>query len=209
MSNLIVIRIVPQSPVDAGTFTNYLSYQGGLQITAYDLSFNSPTSGQSVGAVAYVTPIAGPDPSGPISYNLGDVPIPPNYGNTGIVQQVDLVPAQPPLSDAYYQYESVATAVIEIPSPTAGQTTFENLRLVVTWGSGANSVAIPVSGDYYNITLTSGPKPDPNQWSSLSPGLYFPLLAPPVTASSVSFTLPGDGTPPPFASLLSAVESVL
>ncbi|GHO56151.1 hypothetical protein [Ktedonobacter robiniae] len=215
MSNLIVIRIVPQSPVNAATFTNYLSYQGGLQITAYDLSFNSPTSGQSVGTAAYVTPIAGPEPPDPVPYNPGDVPASPNYGNARIAQQVDLIPVGPdpnnPLQtdDAYYQYESVATAVIEIPSPAVGQTTFENLRLVATWGSGVNSVAIPVSGDYYSVALTPGPAPDPSQWSSLQPSLYFSLPAPPVTASTVSFTLPSDGTPPPFASLLSAVQSTL
>lgn len=39
----IVIRILPQGPVDAHTFTNYLNPSlGGLQITAFDLSFNSP-----------------------------------------------------------------------------------------------------------------------------------------------------------------------
>ncbi len=72
MSNLIVIRIVPPSPIDPGpfvpqspanppTFTDYLSYLGGLQITAYDLSFNNLPNGQSVGMAAYVTPIIGLD----------------------------------------------------------------------------------------------------------------------------------------------------
>jgi hypothetical protein len=46
MSSLIVIRIVPQTPVDANTFTDYLNPAlGGLQITAFDLSFNNPTTG--------------------------------------------------------------------------------------------------------------------------------------------------------------------
>ena len=213
MSNLIVIRIVPQSPVDEATFTNYLNYQGGLQITAYDLSFNSPTSGQSVGSAVYVTPVAEPDPSGPVPYHPGDTPSPPDYGNTGIAQQVDLVPAGPdpalPLFDAYYQYVAVATAVIEIPSPPPGQTMFENLRLVATWGSGANSMAIPISSEYYSVVLTPSPAPDPSQWSSFQPSLYFSLPAPPRTSSTVSFTLPSDGSPPPFQPLLSAVQRVL
>ena len=49
MSNLLVIRVVPQTAVDPDTFTGYLngSGLGPLQITAYDLSFDSPTAGQS------------------------------------------------------------------------------------------------------------------------------------------------------------------
>jgi hypothetical protein len=38
--NYIVVRIVPQTPVDAETFANdYLAPLGGLTITAYQLDF--------------------------------------------------------------------------------------------------------------------------------------------------------------------------
>ena len=186
MTNLIVIRIVPQSPVAAGDFTGYLGYQGGLQITAYDLSFNSPTSGQSVGTAAYLQLVKPPSPLKSevnSSRPQKDPQKDPQYNkNTGIAQQVNHIPAQQDPDDtfltksAYYQFESVATAVIEIPSSTTDPT-FENLRLVASWGSGANAVAIPTSSEYYNVALIPGPKPDPNQWSSLQPSLYFSLPA--------------------------------
>ena len=62
MSDLLVIRIVPQAAVQPDEFTSYLnpSGLGPLQITAYDLSFSSPTGGQSVGTVSYIVPSTGP-----------------------------------------------------------------------------------------------------------------------------------------------------
>ena len=51
MAGLIVIEIVPQTPVDALTFQKYLT---GLQIQVFDLSFatvdSDPPGGQSVGS---------------------------------------------------------------------------------------------------------------------------------------------------------------
>ena len=51
MSTLIVIRIIPQQPVNATIFTGYLNPAGlgPLQITAFDLSFSNPTEGKNVG----------------------------------------------------------------------------------------------------------------------------------------------------------------
>src|ERR1700733_11690756 len=207
MSNLIVIRIVPRSPVDPSTFTNYLTALGGLQVTAFDLSFNSPTSGQAVGSAAYVAPNSGtPSPTTPTS---GPPPplVTPQYpaGTTsGIVQQYDLIPATL-LENSFFQLESVATAVIEVPSPPR----FENLRLVVTLGSGGSAQPIPITIDYYDVLLSGGPAPDPGSWAFLSPSLYLSIPAPPSSANSLSFTLPDDGTPPAFDSLLTAVNLVL
>src|SRR5262249_38610888 len=42
MANFIVLRLVPAAPVDAGTFTNYLS---GLTVNIYDISFAHPKAG--------------------------------------------------------------------------------------------------------------------------------------------------------------------
>src|SRR5437660_2719843 len=112
MTNLIVIRIVPQSPVKADDFTKDLSYAGGLQITAYDLSFNSPTTGQSVGTAVYIAPTVLPSPSQPVA-NASPPQIDPQYdGNTGIVQQVDHAPS--PIEDQRVQ-----------PSPQRQQALFD------------------------------------------------------------------------------------
>ncbi|MBZ5494665.1 MAG: hypothetical protein LAO76_27375 [Acidobacteriia bacterium] len=214
MSSLIVIRIVPETAVDAGTFTNYLTALGGLRIRAFDLSFNSPTTGQNVGTATYIAPTTPPSPTSPVLFTLpapGPTIKPPKYpaGTTnGIVQQYDQVPGQslgPITESSFFELKSVATAVIQVSAPTA----FENLRLEVQWGSGAGSQSIPVTTDYYDVALAPGPSPNPNFWAALPPSLYLSLPAPPASANAVSVSLPSDGTPPPFDSLLSAVKGVL
>jgi hypothetical protein len=211
MSKLIVIRIVPQAPIEASTFTGYLSNNGGLQITAFDLSFGSPTTGVAVGTAAYLAPTTGPQTSPTANPPIGFNPTPAAYGpGTGIVQQLDL---QPPsilgvtVESAYYQFESVATAVLEY-NPPPGPSVFENLRLVVTWGSGAGAQAISVPREYYDVPLTDGPLPDPSTWASLSSSLYLSIPAP-ATAGGGGFGLPANGTSPSFDSLKKAIEGVL
>ena len=223
MSNLIVIRITPQSPVDANTFTNYLSALGGLTITAFDLSFDAVDNqpqGTQIGSASYIaaTPGGGwnTQPDGTVNSTN-----PPNYPSgivNGIVQNVDFIPTTilgPPLGPTFYQLESVATAIIEIPSAPI----FENLRLQVQWGSQA----VPINLDYYDVSLDNGPTPDlttwsptpigvnPEQdlWALLSPSLYIALPAPPSAANPLTLQLPSDGTPPPFDELLAAVQQVL
>jgi hypothetical protein len=223
MSSYIVIRIIPEKPVSASDFTNYLNPTGAglgpLQITAYDLSFNSPTVGQSIGTAIFVAPATTPSPlsAGP----QGTIPTPPVFNPdppSGIVQQYDLMPA-PMLESAFFQLQSVATAIIEVASPTA----VENLRLVAQWGSAPNATQIPIDQTYYELNLLTAPPPDLNVWPTLisgapipdpwgaltSPNLYLQLPAPPATTGATPLQLPSDGTPPPFDALLSAVQGVL
>src|SRR5579864_5627706 len=157
--SFIVIRILPQGPVDAATFTNYLNPSlGGLQITAFDLSFNSPTSGQNVGSASYVgVPSTLPSPT------VGQFPWPafqtPQYTPdpaSGIVQQYDMMPFSFPDSP-FFQLQSVATAVITVPSVAK----FENLRLVVKWGV----TSIPMTMDFYDVEVQPGNAPDLNAWA--------------------------------------------
>ena len=220
MPNLIVIRILPQAAVTPDTFATYLSPSGlgDLTITAYDLSFNNTTTGQSVGTAAYIPPTAGPSPTSPISRPANPPPVftltPAIYAaGTGIVQQIDLQPAAISVStieSPYYTFESVATAVIQIPSPPPGQTNFENLRLVAQWGTGAAAQAIAIPSNYYDVALVSGAMPaDPNEWAALAPSLYLTLPPPPTTANPLSLQLSSDGAPPAFQDLLAAVRKVL
>ena len=206
MSNLIVIRIIPQAPTKPDQFTGYLSALGGLQITVNDLSFDNPTPGQNVGSASYIA-AGGLTPAPPPLVGSTTQPTYPAGVTNGIVQQYDFVNATlfPP-EPAYYHPEAVATAVIEIPSPPPGQTTFENLRLLVSWGG---TQPIPVPNDYYDVSLTPGPTPDPNSWAGLQPSLYLQIPAPPVQAGTLNFGLPADGTPPRFDDLLNAVKAVL
>jgi len=219
-TQLIVIRIVPPAPVapaPAGstppTFADYLANNGGLQISAYDLSYGNPTSGTLVGTAVYIAPTGAPVPT----FALPEPPaapfIPATYGpGTGIVQQIDVEPPVPTglgadLS-AFFQFESVATAVIEF-TPTSGPPIFENLKLVATWGTGAGAQPIPIPQEYYDVPLAPGPTPpDPNTWSSLPPSLYIFLPAP-ATAGGTGLTLPSNGAAPSFDDLEKAVEAVL
>lgn len=214
MPSLIVIRIVPQGPIDANTFTGYLT---ALQITAYDLSFGSPSLGtavtSSLPSAAYLAPSTLPSPvGGPvIDPPLGFTPTTPGYpaGTTsGIVQQYDLQPGASLgliTESPYYTLESVATAVIQVTTPP-GPAFFENLRLEVTWGG---TQAVPVPYEYYNVPVVNGPAPDPNAWAGLAPSLYLQIPAAPASAAGTTLALPTDGTPPAFKDLIGAVQSVL
>jgi Tc toxin complex TcA C-terminal TcB-binding domain len=223
MAKLIVIRIIPEAPTDPNTFTGYLSSTlGELQITAYDLSFNSPTTGQVIGSASYVKPTTAASPTSSENTSGGPVSLEPaTYpANTtsGIIQEYDLMPSPGFDQSAFFQLESVATAIIEVNAPAA----FENLRLTAQWGSGAGAASILITTDYYDVALAEGPAPDPNtgwnliattsiqrdQWSTLPPSIYLQIPAAP-TPNTSSFSLPSDGSVPPFDALLAAVEEVL
>ena len=215
MASLIVIRLVPPAPVDAGTFTTYLANSGGLQIAAYDLSYGNPTTGTLVGTppgpAVYITPTVSPQTTPTPTPPSGFVPNPGTYApGTGIVQQVDL---QAPTyvgpietESGYYEFESVATAVIEF-TPTSGGTIFENLLLVATWVTGGGQ-AIAINQNYYDVPLQPGPIPAPDTWATLPPSLYLTLPAP-AAPGSTNFSLPSNGTPPNFDDLKTAVLAVL
>src|SRR6516165_8124869 len=107
MSKLIVIRIIPQTPTDAETFTKFLnppSPLGKLKITAFDLTFDSvdnPSPGIEIGSASYIdiTPSSawtkssgssGEPPQGTIFVDSAlDSPNYPSGNVDGIIQQVD------------------------------------------------------------------------------------------------------------------------
>lgn len=216
MPNLIVIRLTPEKPVDANTFTSYLSASGGLKITAYELGYdtaNNQPPGPSIGSASYIPiPPAGgwiPDGNNPPDYISLFKPSYPPGVTSGIFQQVDFVPGIP----AFNLLEAVATAIIEVPATAK----LENIQLVVQGGS----LAAPITIDYYVLNLASGTTPDLNTydptpspvkvadlWAQLSANLYISLPALP-PANAISLVWGSDGTPPAFDALLTAVKAVL
>ena len=225
MSTLIVIRIIPQQPVNATIFTGYLNrpVSARLQITAFDLSFSNPTEGKNVGTASFIEPTTPPSPQdGKVP--PGTVPVfsSPQYSSnpaSGIIQQYDLQPPALP-ETAFYELQSVATAVIEVPTGTKA----ENLRIVAQWGSGAGATPVPVSMDFYDVAIFTGPAPPLNAWNPstlskdaqpdpwaalLPPSLYLQIPTPPNAANPFSFHMPADGTPPAFDALLDAVQETL
>jgi Tc toxin complex TcA C-terminal TcB-binding domain/Protein of unknown function (DUF2934) len=236
-TTLIVIRLLPPAPVAATpvgstppSFTDYLAQNGGLRIDAYDVSYNSPTSGTLVGTAIYKAPSTLPQTGPTLNPPLGFSPTPAVYAaGTGIIQQLDLEPSQVvglSVESPYYQFESVATAIIEFTPPGAA-TFFENLRLVATWVTGG-AQALTITQDYYNVPLQDGPIPDPttlvttayvenggttvddttDSWSALPPSLYL-TVPPPATPGATNFSMPSNGTAPPFDNLLAAIKAVL
>jgi Tc toxin complex TcA C-terminal TcB-binding domain len=217
MPGLIVIRIVPQGPVDALTFRGFLT---NLQVQLFDLSFttvNSDPPGVSVGSAGYLADSGGWASSFGPGYQLASPPTYTGYSSTatgGIIQQVDYVPPSFP-APGYYELESVAIAVIEVNSPASSG----NFR--VTIQAGAQTLAsVPYQ---YNRTFDplSGPNPLPDpatwptpnsdgnfvsSWAALAADCYVSVSA---TATPTLLQLPDDGTPPPFDSLLAAVQQVL
>ena len=238
-TKLIVIRLVPPGPVAANVadapsgavppyFTDYLAQNGGLQIKAYDLSYGNPSTGTLVGTAAYIAPATAAAPTAGVPEPPPVTLTPATYApGTGIVQQTNLEPLVPTGigtdDSAYFEFESVATAIIEF-TPPAATTFFENLRLVATWQTGG-AQAISITQDYYNVALANGPTPDPStfvsnpsdttppgvmidSWSALSPSVYL-TVPPPATPGGTSFTLPSDGSAPKFDDLLTAVQAIL
>jgi hypothetical protein len=232
MPSIIVIRLIPQQgPIDPGKFTtDYLNPTGlgPLQITAFDLSFNSPTTGQSVGTTAKFVGAAStpPSPTSPQASGSNPVFTTPQYNpdpTSGIVQQYDLWPPPDPVHTVFFSLASVATAIIDVSSTT----TFENLRLVAQWGSAAGAPSF--TQDFYDVALTAGTAPDLNAWNPTppvnttdppvadpwgapnpptTPVLYFQVPAAPTTKAP-ALQLSSDGTPPKFQDLLPAVQKVL
>jgi hypothetical protein len=231
MPNLIVIRIIPQqAPIDPGKFTtDYLDPAGlgPLQITAFDLSFNSPTTGQQVGTATYIgTASTAPSPTSPQPSGSNPVFTPPQYNpdpTSGIVQQYDLWPPPDGTHTAFFSLASIATGIIEVSSTT----TFENLRLVAQWGSAAGAPS--VTQDFYDVILPAAPAPDLNGWNPTTPTsttdppvadpwgaldptttpILYLQIPPAPTATAPTLQLTSDGTPPKFADLLPAVQKVL
>ena len=216
MSSLLVIRVIPQAAVVPDTFTSYLngSGLGPLQITAFDLSFDSPTAGQSIGTATYIAATSGPNPT---DTNGPAEPLQvPQYATdptSGIVQQYDVVPEVPFSARAYFQLQSVATAIIVVPSVAK----FENIRLVAQWGSGAGATPITVPFDYPVVATAPGPAPSLNGWNAvgtdpwagIAADLYLQIPGPPTAASGAGLSVPTDGTPPAFDQLLKTVQQVL
>ncbi len=217
MPNYLVVRIVPQTPVDAETFANdYLAPLGGLTITAYQLDFataGSQPAGPSIGSVAYnaITPAGFWTSDGASPPNYVSV-LPPPYPNgttTGLVQQVDFGFNSNLLTDVY-TLESVATAVIEVNSVAP----LENIQLAVQWASQTT----PSFTSYYDLTLPSGNATDlstwlgssaSDPWSTLTPNIYISLPVAPSAANPLTLQLPANGAPPAFDALLTAVNAVL
>jgi Tc toxin complex TcA C-terminal TcB-binding domain len=127
--------------------------------------------------------------------------------NSGIVQHSEPLPNFPfyiPIP------ASVATALVEIPTPASG--TYTDISVVATRGA----ISIPVESAYYNVLVyDSATPPTPNEYQGIAPeqtSLYLTLPTPP-KSNAIPLTIPTDGSAPPFgddtSGLLGAMQTAL
>ena len=104
---------------------------------------------------------------------------------------------------------SVATAIIpmtiSIPAPPANS--FLDVTVVATRGG----VTIPVNNDFYDVIVSPGAAPTPDQYQSqpLQDTSLYLTLPPPPNTNAIDLTIPTDGTAPNFDDLYKAMTQAL
>jgi hypothetical protein len=210
MADFIVLRLVPETSVDAATFANYLNL---LTIDVFDISFANPKAGTPgdptlpIGSATYNAPAFGPFPS--------PFPPPPPFVNypagTTIVQH--FTPQVVLGVIIGVTMGSVATAVIPYIAPALeypGGSPAPDLRIRLQ--RGGKTIVDPSL--YYNVILYSdaaAPTPTPENYQALpAAGVSVYVTLPAALDPSLSHVeLPTDGNPPSYDGLLAAVNNVL
>jgi hypothetical protein len=205
MAILIVLRLIPEEPVNGATFTSFL--QNGpdaLRIEAFDVSFGKPLGGDSIGSAVFVPDVPTPG-GGPPS----TIPAP----TSGIAQHRRVEPPpNPPALPSTTVLKAVATAVIVVNRPPSDANEYVDPDIILKVTRGPNTVAtIPVDYNVAVIDTGAAPVPDPVNYPTLEAVAGFIQLVDPtrLQPGDASVTLPKDGTPPSFADLLSAVRAVM
>jgi hypothetical protein len=130
--------------------------------------------------------------------------------NSGIIQHVEPVGENTIFGTVYVPIPaSVATAIIPltiaVPAPPAN--TFLDVTVVAT----RSGVSIPVNNDFYDVIVSPGAAPTPDQYQSQpqqNTSLYL-TLPPPPNLNTIDLTIPTDGTAPNFDLLYKAMSSAL
>ncbi|HEX7734070.1 MAG TPA: neuraminidase-like domain-containing protein [Ktedonobacteraceae bacterium] len=100
---------------------------------------------------------------------------------------------------------SVATAIIELNSPPPP---FLDISVLAS----RSGKQIPVETTYYNVLVSPGSPPTPDQYQAIPPedtSFYLTLPAPPLSKHAISLLVPDDGTPPAFDVLEGAITDIL
>lgn len=185
--SLIILRLRPVEPVSAADFEASLV---GLTIIARDLAFGNLTPGNPIGQAQYLPPPNSSDPQ---------IPDPA----TQIVQHVT-----EPLPGLFVPL-AVATAVIEDTTPPLPEHVTRDIVLEIQRGGGE----IIHRQVYYNVPVSPLALPADR---ALLPGLIptglhlaLPAAGQQVDPTDAFVELPQDGTPPNYADLLGAIQTVV
>ncbi len=130
--------------------------------------------------------------------------------NSGIIQHIEPVAVDTIFGQVYVPIPaSVATAIIpmtiSIPAPPANS--FLDVTVVATRGG----ISIPINNDFYDVIVSPGVAPTPDQYQSQpqqNTSLYLTLPPPPNT-NTIDLTIPTDGTAPNFDQLFQAMNQAL
>ena len=130
--------------------------------------------------------------------------------NSGIIQHVEPLGVGTPFGTVYVPIPaSVATAVI--PFTTAAPLPSGNSFLDVTVVATRSGVSIPINNDFYDVIVSRGVAPTPDQYQSQpqqNTSLYL-TLPPPPNPNAIDLIIPTDGTAPSFDDLFTAMQQAL
>src|SRR3984957_6896714 len=130
--------------------------------------------------------------------------------NSGIMQHVEPLSVSTIFDTVYVPIPaSVATAIIPmtIALPPAGANSFLDVTVIAT----RNGVTIPINNDFYDVIVSQGAAPTPDQYQAQPPkntSLYL-TLPPPPNKNAIDLTIPTDGTAPNFDELSKAMTLAL
>jgi len=185
MPQVLVIRLVPEEPVDGAAFTSYLL---GLKIEAWDASFAKPKVN-----------VAADPPIGTAQFDA-------DPAITRIAQHWVPTLTFPPAA--------VATALLEITAPPATEYSDVDILLRVTrGGTSLGSFVVEYNASTVNLPLVPPAvlPPAASPFPVGAPTIHL-TLPPPGSAADPNdavVVLPKDGSPPSFADLKGAVQKVL
>jgi len=212
MPNFIVLRLTPTNPVDAATFTDFLT---GLTVNVFDISYANPKAG-----------LPG-DPTAPIGSAIFNLPqinpaLPPLPIPLLLLPPIELLtyPANTTIAQSYFPeasgfppqldgvgFQSVATAVIPY-NPAGPEYVSTDLRIQFV-RAGVTLVDPDI---YYDVQLfTSAGVPDPYDYQTLpaSSVAAYVTLPEQLDPSLAQLIVPNDGSPPAYDQLLMAINKVL
>src|SRR6266700_2903876 len=117
--------------------------------------------------------------------------------NTGIVQH-------------YQQSPFSIFGISMAPIPQGVATAVINLDVAIV--ATRNGQTIPVDSEFYNVIVTVGDFPTPDQYQAIGlsqTSLYLTLPAPPLNSNSIALTIPNDGSAPRFDDLYPAMQKAM
>lgn len=125
--------------------------------------------------------------------------------NSGIVQHTEPLAISGFITFYIPIPVSVATAVIPIPTPPASS--YLDITVVAT----RNGIQIPLPAAYYNVIVTNGASPTPDEYQAiaLEQTAFYISLPPPPLSDTINLVIPTDGSAPTFDPLLNAMQSAI